>query len=224
MIANLLIPSIGVLLVAGIVLAKRAQSTRRMREMRTLAGRMGWSFQAQPSLGIVPERKRFGLFTAGMDQRITNHLSGTVGEYHVSVFDLELAAPGRDGGVRTSVQTVARIHVPPMELPSIAVRPETVFHRSGDRLGGDIDFDADPEFSHAYSLRGPDRSAIRALFGKDVRGIFHRHPGSSADIDGDVLMLWRRGQVVPANDVPALAQTALDLATGLRRAAIHAGV
>jgi hypothetical protein len=224
MIAKLLIPGIGILLVAGVLYLRQAHALRRTRQMRALARRMGWSFQARPPLDAVPDRDRLGLFAVRMHKRMRNHLSGTVGEYRVAIFDLELSTIHRDG-VQAYEQTVVHVHSPRLDLPAFSLRPETLRLRAGDRMGGDdIDFDADPAFSDAHLLRGPDEAAVRGLFGARVRDVYKHHPNSSTDAEGADLLFWRRGELVRPDDVPALVQTALELAARLgRRAPVAAG-
>lgn len=212
MIANLLIGGTGVLLVAALLFHKAARAGWRARQMRALARRMGWRHEARPSLDIVPDRKRLGLFTVRMHQRMRNHLSGAVGEYQVAVFDLEYSTT-HDGGAQGSTQTVVHVRSARLDLPAFSLRPERVFHRAGDRVGGDdIDLTEDPAFSRAYHLRGRPERAVREAFDADVRDVYHRHPGLSTDAQGRDLLVWRRGAMVRAEDVPALVQTALDLA------------
>lgn len=219
MIANLLIAGTGILLVAGVLSIKTMRAMRRTREMRALARRMEWSLEAQPALDVVPDRKRLGLFTVRMHQRMRNHLSGTMGEYRVAVFDLQYSTT-RGEGVEGSQQTVVHVRSPRLHLPAFALRPERVFHRPGDRVGGDdIDFGEDPEFSRAYQLRGRDEAAIRDAFGADVRAAFQGIPGTSADADGSDLLVWRRGELARPGDVGALVRIAVDLATHLRSSA-----
>lgn len=218
MLWNLTIPGIGVLLMAGALFLTRAQGGRRTREMQALARRMGWSFHARPALNAVPDRERFALFTVRMPQRMRGHLSGQVGDVQVAVFDLEHTRGGTDRP-QGSTQTVVHLHAPGLDLPAFSLRPETVRHRMGDRIGGDdIDLDFDPRFSHAYLLRGPDEEAVRDAFSGKVRDFYHRHPHSSTDAQGSDLLFWRRGHVAAPQEVPALVQTALDLAAQLGRA------
>lgn len=219
MIVNLMIVGMGILLVAGILSLKRIRALRRMREMRALAGRMGWSFEAAPPLDIIADRHRLGLFGVRMHQRMGNHLSGVVGEYRVAVFDLEYSTTDGEGA-RGWEQTVVHVQSTRLRLPAFALRPERVFHRNGDRVGGgDIDFAEDPEFSREYQLRGPDEDAVRGTFGAEVRAAVHRRPGRSVDAAGSDLLIWRRAELARPADVAVLVQAAVDLAAALRSAA-----
>lgn len=221
MIANLLIAGMGILLVAGLVSFKRMRTFRRTREMRALAARMGWSFDPQPSLDVVPNRKRLGLFTVRMHQRMRNHLSGTVGEYRVAVFDLEYSTTDGDGP-RGWQQTVVHVQSPRLRLPAFSLRPERVFHRAGDSVGGgDIDFAGDSEFSCAYQLRGPDEDAVREAFGEEARAAFSGTSGSFVDADGSDFLFWRRAEPTRPDDVAALVQTAVALAVRLRESTAY---
>lgn len=221
MLGSLLMTATALLGIAGVLTLRHARALRRTWEMRALARRMGWRFQASPSLDVVPDRKRFGLFTVRMRQRVRNHLSGAVGDYQVAVFDLRYSTT-RDAGVPAVEQTVVHVRSPLMELPAFSLRPERVLHRAGDRVGGDdIDLRADAAFSHAYHLTGPDEAAVRDLFDAPVRDVYNQTPGAATDAGGSDLLFWRRAERTPANDVAALVQAALDVARLHGRGAYH---
>lgn len=218
MLGYLLMTGAAVVLMAAILTIKHARALRRTLRMRALARRMGWRFQASAPLELVPERKRFGLFTVRMHQRMRNHLSGTLGEFQVAVFDLRYSTT--DAGAASTEQTVVHLRVPGLELPAFSLRPEQVSHRSGDSVGGsDIDLRKDPEFSQAYHLAGCDEEAIRDLFDRRVRDVYRRNPGLSTDAAGSDLLFWRRGEVVADTDVAVLVQAAVDVARLHGRAA-----
>jgi hypothetical protein len=218
MLGYLLMTGAAVALMAAILTIRHARAIRRTLRMRALARRMGWRFQASAPLELVPERKRFGLFTVRMHQRMRNHLSGTLGEFQVAVFDLRYSTTSANPA--GSEQTVVHLRVPGLELPAFSLRPEQVFHRSGDSVGGlDIDLRKDPEFSQAYHLAGRDEEAIRDLFDRRVRDVYRRNPGLSTDAAGSDLLFWRRGEVVADADVAVLVQAAVDVARLHGRAA-----
>lgn len=220
MLGYLLMTGAAVVLMAGILTARHARAFRRTREMRALARRMGWRFTAGPSLDVVPDRKRFGLFSVRMHQGMRNHLSGTVGEYQVAIFDLRYSTTSDSAA--GSEQTVVHVRAPGLDLPAFSLRPERVFHRPGDRVGGDdVDLRDDPEFSQAFHLAGRPARAIRDLFDARVRDVYHRNHDLSTDAAGSDLLFWRRAEVVAAKDVAVLVQAAVDVARLHGRDAYH---
>ncbi|HEX6039595.1 hypothetical protein [Longimicrobium sp.] len=221
MFETLVMAGTALLLVAGIVSIRHARAFRRTRQMRALARRMGWTFQASPSPDVVPDRRRFGLFTVRMRQRMRNRLSGRMDSYEVAVFDLHYSTT-RDTGIAGSAQTVVHVRSPLLELPAFSLRPERVLHRAGDRVGGqDIDLRQDAEFSRAFHLLGSDDQGIRDLFDARVREVYNRTPGAATDGSGGDLLFWRRAEVASAHEVAALVQTALEIARLHGRGVYH---
>ena len=77
-------------------------------------------------------------------------------------------------------------------LPHFAVRPEGIFHKIGGALGyQDIDFQAHPQFSQMYLLRGDDEPRIRELFGEERIAFFERHPKISVEGADNQLIFYR---------------------------------
>jgi hypothetical protein len=77
--------------------------------------------------------------------------------------------------------------------------PEGWFTRLGAVFGmQDIDFVDSPEFSRAYRLRGRDESAIRELFGTEMRRFFEASPQQRVAGGGRFLFWWRDARLPQA--------------------------
>ena len=78
----------------------------------------------------------------------------------------------------TTAQAVLSFRSPGLNLPRFVLRPAALFHRMGDVVGlHDIDFDAHPQFSKKYLLRGTDDEKVRDLFRSRRSGRLRGHRG-----------------------------------------------
>lgn len=212
---------IGASLAAVIALGSYLQrlDAKRTAALQMASERLGWRFEAKPEMAVIPNAAQRELFTWGRAQKVRNHMATARDGRLVAVFDY-LYTTGGGKNRRTWVQTVAHVHVPGLDLPAFALRPEHVFHRIGGMFGyQDIDLDADPEFSRRYLLRGADEAAIRTVFEAGVLDFYHRNPGSSTEGAGADLFFWRADKRVAPEDVTALVDVALSLADRFQSAA-----
>ncbi len=76
-------------------------------------------------------------------------------------------------------------------FPRFELWPEDLLSRLRKLFGArDIDFFDSPEFSKAYHLKGPDESAIRALFTQEIRRFFESTPAQRVTAGGPFLIWW----------------------------------
>lgn len=205
--------------VGGVVALGRAMERRRAEEMRAAAEALGWSFEPEPPLDVIPGLERFSLFGQGRDRRIRSFMAGRRGDVRAAVFDYHYTT---GSGKSTSHwrQTVLYLRAEGLALPGFTLRPENVFHRIGSVFGyQDIDFPDRPAFSRACLLRGRDEAAIRAAFHAGVTAFFEAHPGLCADGEGDELFVWRAAKLAKGAQVPALAGSGAELLDRLRAGA-----
>lgn len=207
----------GALILGILYTASRAQK-RRTEAVSAVAQQVGWAFQAQPPLDVVPGFGRFEIFSTGRWQQVRNHLAGEAGGRSVSVFDFSYVT-GAGKSRRRWMQTVVHVRLPGADLPAFTLRPEHVFHRVGSLFGyQDIDIPGDPAFSRKHLLRGADLAGIYALFGPGLREFFNRNPGNGAEAAGEDLFFWRPMNVVRPAEIGLLVEQALTLADRLQAA------
>lgn len=195
------------------------QEKKRTLAMTDAARQLGWTLQADAPLHVIPNPARFELFTAGRRQHIGNYAAGERDGRKVAVFDYSYVT-GAGKSQTTWRQTVVHVHSPRLDLPPFVLRPEHVFHKIGTLFGyQDIDLENDPVFSGQYLLRGGDEAAVRALFDAGVRDFYDRNAKSCTEAHGSDLFYWRTSRLTRPEDVPALVEMALDLASRLERSA-----
>lgn len=198
-----------------VILLVRAREKRRAEAMQAAAYRVGLAWSPELAPGIQERLAGFRLVSQGYARKASNVLHGTLHSIDVTLFDYQY----RTGSGKHSHfhnQTVLSFETDRLRLPAFTLRPEHLFHKLGQALGyQDIDFEANPEFSAAYLLQGPDEDAIRAAFDEVLLGYFVRHPGLCVEGAGAQLICYRAGRVVDADQLGAFLEEGLDVLDAL---------
>jgi hypothetical protein len=194
----LLIAGVAILGIVIVVLARRHEK-RRAEEMKRRGRREGFTYEEKSPDLLDGGFTGLHLFRQGHSKRARNVLRGSVGGRDAIVFDYHYTT---GGGQHSShhAQMVAVFALAESALPEFELRPENVFHKIGSAFGyQDLDFDANPEFSKRYVLRGPDESALRRHFARPLLRFFEKHRGWSVECGGGWLVAYRhRKRVRPA--------------------------
>jgi hypothetical protein len=91
-----------------------------------------------------------------------------------TIFDYRYTV-GSGKNQTTYCQTIAAITLQNFNFPSFMLLPENFFYKIADFVGyKDIDFSDKPLFSKNYFLKGPDETAIRNLFSREIMSFFER--------------------------------------------------
>jgi len=200
------------LVAAGSFAAVRAEK-RRVEEVRTVAGAMGFTFQElAPADALISSLGSLPLFDRGHSRRSLYALDGEIAGTPVVLMDYRyVTGSGKNHQIHT--QTVAVFTRLGRGLPELELCPEHILHRIGQVFGyQDIDFDTNEEFSRQYLLRGPDESAIRAAFGPEVLAFLAGQPGWSVQAREGRLAVFREGKRAKPPTLPAFLADALRVA------------
>lgn len=163
---------------------------RRRAALSRAASEMGFTFaeKDESHLGDMP--RSFELFDRGRAKKFRNIMRGAIADISVVLFDYQYTV-GSGKNSSTYRMTVAAFHVESLNVPPFEIRPENVFHKIGAKFGKqDINFDAHPEFSKKFLLRGDDEEAIRATFTPATMDIFLAHPKRCAETQGKWLITY----------------------------------
>ena len=148
----------------------------------------------------------FALFDAGRGHSITNTIRGLTDDVELTIFDLTYTT-GSGKHSHTHRQTVIRFASSQLGLPDFTVSPEGFFHKIAKLFGvKDINFAEDPGFSSAFLLQGPNESAVRQLFGPQVREWFSQRRGVTAAGQGNQLFFFRAEQRVNPDKISGLLE------------------
>jgi len=193
-----------------------AMEKKRTAALADTCLRMGFNFQPKIPTEQAPSFGNFHLFSVGHGRKGWNLMTGKVDDATASVFDYRYTTGGGKDS-HTWNQTVAVIPGAG-GLPEFMLSPEHWWDKIGAIFGHkDINFDASPEFSKHYLLKGPDESRIRAAFGAEALGFFAEHRDWSVEVKDEAMAIYRRGKRPKPEEMPSFVA---DVAA-VRRALVH---
>jgi hypothetical protein len=149
----------------------------------------------------------FLLFRAGgtRDAELDLLLRGRAGIHDVAVFAYSFTVRyGRF--VEDYRMTVFAVQASRGILPSFRLTPERFWRGSEvDDWDGNpgLDFEAVPEFSRQYDLKGVPESSVRALFRREVLDFLLAHPRWSAEGFNNRLLLYKGSAFLQPEQFPA---------------------
>ncbi len=205
---------------ALIAFLARASERKRAQALESAAMQVGLSYQLEDQVLPPDDLARFHLFTAGRSQRVRNVMRGSAGGMDTVVFDYRYVT-GSGKSSSTHHQTVAMFHFAGATLPEFTLGPETFVHRIAERFGyQDFDFEAHPEFSRRYVLRGSDEPAVRNLFGPGLIDFFETLSGEnrswSVEGRGDWLLVFHPERLTKPAQLPDFLQQTTTVAGAFR--------
>ncbi len=203
---------VGVAIYFGVVYEKK-----RSAALADACLRLGFNCQQ----GKIPKEQAatlgtFHLFNLGHGRTGRNLMTGKADGAAVTLLDYQYTT-GSGKSSHTWSQTVA-IFPGGGGLPEFTLAPEHWWDKVGDLFGHrDIDFEASPEFSKHYLLKGPDEAAIRPAFGAEALGFFAQSPGWSVEAKDGALAVYRLSKRVKPEELQGFVT---DVAA-VRRALVH---
>jgi hypothetical protein len=203
---------------AAIIIAAIRMEKRRVEELRTVAGAMGFTFH-EPAAGDSLSQwvGELPLFDRGHSRKALATLTGEIAGAPVVLTDYRYVT-GSGKNQQAHTQTVAVFTELGRGLPDFELCPEHIFHKIGQAFGyQDIDFDGHEEFSKHYLLRGQDETAVRAVFGPETLSLLGGDPGWSVQACGGRLAVFRASKRVKPPVLPAFLADALRIAGALSR-------
>jgi hypothetical protein len=197
------VPSVVALAVLAFVLNRRREAART-EDVRRFARQRGFEYRDKVDRPPVQTR----LFKEGRGRRVHNVLSREEIDAKTMLFDYRYV---QSGGEHSSVEhvTVAAFRRDGRSFPPFELRPENVFHKIAGALGWrDVDFEAYPDFSGKWLLRGPDEAAIRRVFEPSVLAFFEKTSGWSVETENGWVVAYRAGRRVPPHDLAGFLEEA----------------
>lgn len=182
----------------------------------TVAAALGLDWVEGEGPEIQQALQGLPFFIRAPANRLANRMTGLVDGTEVLIFEHR---PARSGPAHTPPaggerhrpgrQTVIGFRSDALDLPPFEMVPEGLVQKIGALFGGqDIDFGDSPRFSRRYTLRGAGEETIRRMFSPEVRAYFAERRGWSLEGSGDVLALYRAGEVAPPSRVPEWLEVA----------------
>lgn len=154
----------------------------REMEVAKIAAELNLSYTQKDEFGLINLLKDFRLFKMGGRKRNISNIFGKKSDLHevdLSIFDFEYTGfrTGKKGvqlaSLDTYRQTVFFAQSKKLALPKFYMQPERLLHKVSTLLGrDDIDFEAFPEFSNQYWLKGRNEQAIRESMNENILRFF----------------------------------------------------
>jgi hypothetical protein len=175
---------------------------KRTEALQQTAIMRGFFFTSKPDPGILPsETSDLHLFKRGHAHRVVNLMQKPGEPVSEMIFDY-IYVTGSGKNRSTHKQTVFLFQTSRHEFPEFELRPEHLFHKIGQAFGyQDIDFEAHPEFSKKYILRGKNEAMIRKFLTPDLISVFENEIGLSAECAGHLLIIYYSGKRIASDQI-----------------------
>ncbi|HXE75043.1 MAG TPA: hypothetical protein VNN18_05315 [Candidatus Xenobia bacterium] len=192
----------------AVVLLNLYAGKRRRQGLERAGLEMGFVFDAEAA--TVAGQAFLSLPLLSRHSKLSNVLRGAVGSGEAVLLDVRVGS-----GKQARTQTVACFRLAGQRLPRFELSPESFIVRIATKLGmKDIDFEASPEFSRSYLLRGADEAAVRAVFHPGLLMFFEQHTGWCVEGEGEWLAVYHDMQTVPPAKLRTFLEETSQVATG----------
>lgn len=197
---------------------------KRQAELTRVAEALGYSIRT--GLQRLPpeiDDGRFYLFTQGRPE-VLNPIHGERDGFDLVTFGFSYdAGMGEEGSrelpiadvgqIEVRTQTVVWLHRQGLTLPDFDLSPSRSYiRRAGARFGlMPVGIDGADDFRDRYMLLGREPDAVRRRFTPAVRDWFTANPGWYVEGRGDRWLVYRIGDWVDPDDLPAFLDQAIDI-------------
>ena len=190
--------TIGLLAILGltvaIILAARYYERKRTEAMAAAAAEIGLTFSAVQDEALLETLQVFSLFNQGHSRKMRNLMVAETDLATLTIFDYRFVTGGGQHST-THRQSVILMQSDSLELPRFRLKPEGFFDKIGAAIGfQDIDFDENPAFSKAFTLKGDDEEAIRTFFDSKMLTEFLQHQGRAVESDRGLFIYFQTGR------------------------------
>lgn len=177
--------------VVALVVVTRQMERKRTEALRQVAQAAGLAFQPKAPVEAVWALGAVQLFERGHSKRVTNLMTGRLGDQQIAVFDYQFTT-GSGKHRNTTANTVVLVPSANPSLPDLQMTPENPLLRIAATFGyQDINIDGSPEFSRSYVVKGPDEAAIRAALYPQATSYFAQHAGWTVEAHGGKVAIYR---------------------------------
>ena len=154
---------------------------------------------------------QFPLMQVGRGRSGSNVIVANTEALSLTFFDYRYTV-GSGKNRSTSRQSVVLIQSPSLCLPQFVLSPESWIHRIGQLFGlNDINFEADPEFSKRYLLKGASEEQLRDFFTTERRKALMNISAPQIQTATDGFIFFRRSQRVQPAELKVLMEEAFQL-------------
>jgi hypothetical protein len=202
-------------LIIIVVIVTWRKERDRTEALRSVAETAGLAFEPKAEVAAVRLLGDVQLFARGHAKRVTNLMTGRLGDQQAAVFDYWYTV-GSGKGQRTTAQTVVLLPSAKGTLPDLQMAPENPLIKIAEAFGyQDIDIESAPEFSRRYIVRGADEEAIRAALYPDATSYFAEHEGWTVEVQSGTVAIYRADNRPKPDDMRTFIEEARAAARSL---------
>lgn len=182
----------------------------RQVELRSFSETNEYAFYPQKVRNAL-KYKDFPIQTGAKILYEENVLSRYTDLARIEVSDMTLTEGALQAKSDTHI-TVAHISEIEVPIPDFALEPEGLWSKVSELVGGkDIDFEAHPDFSAKYYLRGPDEGAVRNFFGENLIRFFETHDQIHVECHKHRLLIYTKRDLLELAEIELLEKFSEDL-------------
>lgn len=185
------LPAVGFIVVVTILVIK-SRGNNRSKDLRVLADRINFTFDAGPDHEFYKRYPDFVLFNIGFHRHATNTMSGVMelGGRPLQIYMGDFYYKINDSN-RVFNFVIAQL--PWEDIPGVSIRSEHIFDRMASMVGfDDIDFESD-EFSRRFLVRSKDRKFAYSLLDPRMMEFLLSSSPPSIDLQRGAVCLSRWG-------------------------------
>jgi hypothetical protein len=175
----------------------------RRDEMAALARSMNTSFEAEDATGLIGLLKGFQMYARWNRSQKLKHvirMDDAFLETRLLVFDHYVTKQANNTRILEK-QTVYFIQSKKLGLPEILLQPEDLFQKIAIFFGRqDINFEAFPEFSRSYRLKG-DPELVRDTFNANILNFFTVEKDWTMEGLNYYLIFYRKKQLIDTEQI-----------------------
>ncbi len=198
-----------------VIIVSWRKERERTEALRRVAETAGLAFEPTADVAAVRSLGDVQLFARGHSKRVTNLMTGRLGDQQVAVFDYQYAI-GSGKSRHATIQTVVLLPSVKSSLPDLQMAPENPLTRIAEAFGyQDIDIESSPEFSRRYIVRGADEAAVRAALYPRATSYFAEHEGWMVEAQSGTVAIYRANSRPKPEDLRTFVEDACAAARSL---------
>jgi hypothetical protein len=182
----------------------------RAQEMLDFGAAHGWAFQA----GAVATPQDWSSFPSFLGKSIRwkqNALRRQVGGINLVLADISFKS-GAQLTAHEHQMSALIIEFDGRPIPAFALEKEQLFDKLLGKAGWtDINFEAHPEFSDFYLLKGEDQEMIRQYFTEEIILFLESHKGYHIESNGQALLVYKDQRLLHSKGLLQLVAFSLGL-------------
>lgn len=203
------LPIVFIALGAGIFATAILLEIRRNKALQALSVRLHMNYVKRPGPYLLGEHAFLNLFNQGRAQEASNLIERSESGLYTACFDYSYVT-GSGKNNTTCRQSVVTISNPNVRIPHFLLEPENFLHRIADKFTDkDIDFEAYPEFSNMFQLKGHDEAEIHRLFSKEVVRHLEGCKGLSIESYENRIIFYKNNRRCSIKQIEAFIRDAL---------------